>query len=136
MTTTYVDARAAIVGYFHPAITVAYPSIKVFYENTVQIDLDTVGTSFIQASVDFQDSVRQGVDASPFSRTYGVFTLRVFQKDGQGTKESLQMFDWLTSLLKYRKLGEVELECPRPGKKISRDGWQSFDLIVDFSMFM
>ena len=135
MTTTYVQARDAIIGYFHPAITAAYPSAKVFYENTVSVDLDSVGSSFIQASIDFQDSLRQGVDASPYSRTYGVFTLRVFQKEGQGTKESLQMFDWLTAALKYRKLGEVELECPRPDKKVSRDGWQSFDLVVEFSFF-
>lgn len=133
---TYVDARAAIIGYFHPAITAAYPATKVVYENTTQIDLDSVGNSFIQVSVDFQDSVRQGIDASPYSKTWGVLTLRVFQKEGQGTKETLQMFDWLTALLKYKKLGDVTLDCPHPGKKISRDGWSSADLVIDFELFM
>ena len=132
---TYVDARAAIIGYFHPAITAGYPTTKVFYENTTQIDLDSVGSSFIQVSIDFQDSIRQGIDASPYSKTWGVLTLRVFQKEGQGTKETLQMFDWLTALLKYRKLGDVTLDCPHPGKKISRDGWSSADLLVGFEMF-
>ena len=132
---TYVDARAAIIGYFHPAITAAYPATKVVYENTTQIDLDSVGNSFIQVSVDFQDSVRQGIDASPYSKTWGVLTVRIFSKEGTGTKETLQMFDWLTALLKYKKLGDVTLDCPHPGKKFSRDGWSSFDLIVDFEMF-
>ena len=133
--TTYVDARTAIVGYMHPAISTGFPTTKVFYENTVQVDLDTVGSSFIQVSVDFQDAVREGVDAMPYSKTYGVLTLRIFSKEGQGTKETLQMFDWLTSLLKYRILSGVTLDCPRPGKKVSRDGWSSADLIVDFSFW-
>ena len=133
---TYVDARAAIIGYFHPAITAAYPTTKVAYENTTQIDLDSVGNSFIQVSVDFQDSVRQGIDASPYSKTWGVLTVRIFSKEGTGTKETLQMFDWLTALLKYRKLGDVTLDCPHPGKKISRDGWSSADLVIDFELFM
>ena len=71
----------------------------------------------------------------PYSKTYGVLTLRIFSKEGQGTKETLQMFDWLTSLLKYRILSGVTLDCPRPGKKVSRDGWSSADLIVDFSFW-
>jgi hypothetical protein len=133
--TTYVEARDAIVGYLHPAWTAGYPGTKIIYENTLQVDLDSVGSSFIQVSIDFQDSMRQGVDASPISKTWGVVTLRLFTKEGTGTKVALQMFDWLTALMKYRKLGEVTLDCPRPGKKISRDGWSSADLIVDFSFW-
>ena len=134
--TTYVEAREAIVAYLHPAWVAAYPNVKIFYENTTQIDLDSVGASFLAVSIDFQDSVREGMDPSPISATYGVITLRLFSKEGQGTKTTLQMFDWLTALLKYKLLSGVTLDCPRPGKKISRDGWASADLIVDFSMFM
>jgi hypothetical protein len=58
--TTEVEARDAIVAYLHPAWVTAYPSIKVFYNNTVKVDLDTVGATFLRVSIDFTDSVAHG----------------------------------------------------------------------------
>ena len=130
--TTYVAAREAIVAHLHPAWVAAYPNVKILYENTVSVDLDSAGDSFLAVSIDFQDSMRLDIDASPMSKTWGVVTLRHFSKDGVGTKETLKRFDWLTALMKYKSLSGVTLDCPRPGKKSSRDGWSSFDLVVPF----
>ena len=130
--TTYVAAGEAIVTHLHPAWVVAYPNVPIFYENTVSVDLDAVGDSFLAVSIDFQDSMREGIDAAPISKTWGVLTLRHFSKEGVGTKETLKRFDWLTALMKYKDLSGVTLDCPRPGKKSSRDGWTSCDLIVPF----
>ena len=49
----------------------AYPTIKVFYNNTVKVDLDTVGTTFLRVSIDFTDSVPMGMDAIPITASYG-----------------------------------------------------------------
>ncbi len=133
--TTYVAARDAIVNYLNPAWTGAYPGIPIFYENTIQIDLDKVGDTFLSVSIDFQDSIREGVDASPISKTWGEITLRLFTKEGLGTRTTLQMYDYLTTLMKYRLLSGVTLDCPTPGKKIAKDGWASADLNVPFSFW-
>ena len=134
--TSYVDARDALVKHIHPAWLAGYPNVKIFYEQTTAVDLDTVGDNFIQVSIDFQDSMRMDIDADPTSKTWGVVTLRLFSKDGLGVRVGLQMFDWLTALMKYKTLAPgVTTGCPRPGKKVSRDGWSSCDLVVDFSFY-
>ncbi len=133
--TTYVQARDATVSYFNPAWTTAFPAVPVFYENTLQIDLDTVGSSFLTVSIDYTDSKQQDIDPSPITRTWGEVVLRLFVKEGGGIRNTLAMQDTLTALMKYRKLGDVTLECPAPGKKQSRDGWQSVDLNAPFFFF-
>ena len=133
--TTYVEARNAIVAYFNPKWVAAYPTIPVFYENTVQIDLDSVGDIFLTVSIDFTDSLRMGVDAAPGTETFGDVTLRLFTKEGTGTLRTLQVFDWLTATMKYKDLAGVTLGCPDPGPKVSKTGWLSSDLYVPFSFF-
>ena len=133
--TTYVEARTAIVAHINPAWLAAYPDVKLLYENAESVDLDTVGDSFMTVSIDFQDSMRMDMDLHPASKTWGVVTFRLFCKQGLGTMETLRRFEWLTTLMKYKTLSGVMLECPRPGKKVSRDGWSSSDLVVDFSFW-
>lgn len=135
--TTEVQARDTIVGYLNPAWTTVHPTVKIFYENTLKVDLDAVGSSFLRVRIDFTDSMRQGIDQSPFTASYGEVVLQLFSKDGQGTRDSLTKFSYLRGLMGYQDLpvsggGEVRLDCPRPGRKQSRNGWTSQDLIVPF----
>lgn len=135
--TTEVQARDTIVGYLNLAWTTAHPTVKIFYENTLKVDLDAVGSSFLRVRIDFTDSMRQGIDQSPFTASYGEVILQLFSKDGQGTRDSLTKFSYLRGLMGYQDLpvsggGEVRLDCPRPGRKQSRNGWTSQDLIVPF----
>lgn len=133
--TTYVQARDAIVAHLNPAWLAGYPGVRLFYENAVQIDLDSVGNNFLAVSIDFDDTIRMEINPNPTSKTYGIVTLRLFSKEGQGTRTTLQMFDWLTALMKYRDIGGVTLECPTPGPKQARDGWASYDLSVPFFFY-
>lgn len=133
--TTLVQARDAIVTYLHPAWVSAYPSVAVYYEDTTQVALDLVGDSFLLVSINFTDAIRQEIDAAPHTRIWGNVNLRLFAKEGSGTRKSLAMFDTLTSLMKYQQLSGVMLDAPTPGKVQKRDGWSSRDLNVPFSMF-
>lgn len=133
--TTYVAARDAIVAYLNPAWVSAYPSIPIYYENTTQIQLDKVGTGFLVVAINFTDTLRQGVDPSPISASYGEITLRLFTKEGQGIRTTLQRLDTLTNLMKYQGLSGVTLDCPTPGRKVSKDGWTSQDINVPFSFW-
>lgn len=133
--TTYVQARDAIVAYIDPAWKLAYPAVKVFYENTTHIQLDKVGPCFLTVSINFTDTLRQGIDRAPMSATYGEVTFRLFAKEGQGIRTTLQMLDALTAMVKYQELSGVTLDCPSPGRKTSKDGWTSQDLAVPFSFW-
>ena len=133
--TTEVQARDAIVAYFHPAWTTTYPTTPVYYENTVKIDLDSVGDAFLSVSIDFTDSVREGIDAAPITGSYGEVTFRMFAKEGVGVRNTLTKENYIRELMKYRELSGVTLDCPRHGRKQARDGWSSSDLIVPFQFW-
>lgn len=133
--TTEVEARDVLVGRLNPAWAGAYPGVELYYENTTQIDLDTVGSRFATASIDFTDSVRQGIDTDPITASYGVLTCRLFVKEGEGVKVALAMIGFLRTLMKYKELSGVTTDCPRVGKKVTKEGWSSTDLIVPFSFW-
>lgn len=133
--TTYVNARESLVTALNSALTSGFPGTKVFYENTTQIDLDKVGVMFVAVAIDFDDSIRMTIDPTATSKTFGEISLTVFAKEGQGTKSALQLFDFTTALLKYGSFGEVTTECPRPGRKISKQGWMSMELAVPFFFY-
>ena len=133
--TTYVAAREALVASFSAPWAAAWPGVPMYFENTTQIDVDTAPPVFVVASVDFTDGIRLDLDAAPTSKTFGDVTFRVFAKEGQGTKKALQVFDFLTALMKYKQFGGVTTECPLPGAKRSNQGWMSFDLNVPFFFY-
>lgn len=133
--TTTVEARDAIVSYFNPAWQTAFPTVPAFYENTTQIDLDSVGASFITVTVMFTDSKQQDIDPAPITRTWGEVLLRLFVREGAGIRNTLAMQDTLVGLMKYRKLGGVTIECPTFGRPQDRDGWKSKDIRVPFFFF-
>ena len=133
---TYVQAREALVTAINTAWSASYPTTKLFYENTTQIDLDTVGSVFVTVSIDFVDSVRMEIDEDPVSRTDGEVVFRIFAKEGVGTKGALQIKDFLTDTMKYRTLAGVETGCPAPGAKREHKGYVSRDLIVPFFFYI
>lgn len=132
--TTEVQARDTIIAFLHPAWISAYPTIKVFYE-TASVDLDAVGSTFLRVSIDFTDSLRQGIDLIPITGSYGEVLLQMFMKDGTGTRDPLIRMNSLRELLKYQQLTGVTLDCPRFGRVQSKSGWTSKDLIVPFQFW-
>lgn len=134
--TTYVEARDALVSHMNTNWPVLYPTVKVFYENTLSIDLDKVGAGFVKMSVDFLDAVQSDMDLGDEGHVVvGEVVLTLFYKAGTGVRETLQKKDALTLLFKKRTLGGVTTFVPRPGRKRDRDGWVSEELLVPFEFW-
>ncbi len=51
------------------------------------------------------------------------------------TKTALQVFDFLTALMKYQTFGGVTTDFPVPGAKRWNQGWMSSDLNVPFFFY-
>jgi hypothetical protein len=132
---TYVEARDVIVAYFNAAWVTTFPSVPVFYENTTQVDMDKVGPTFLSVSVDFEDARRLDIDPDPHTESFGSMGMRLFVKEGAGVRGVLAMQDALNSIMKYRRMGDLTLEVPVPGRKIQKDGWVSYDLTAPFRFF-
>lgn len=128
--TTYVQARDTLVTKIDDALMSSYPTLKVFWENTTEVDTNTVGNNFVQVEVNFQDSVDTTI-AADFMVT-GEVNFRLFYKQGQGSRQALALFDFLTSLMASQIVSGVTLLTPRPGRKDTSRGWASFDLNCPF----
>lgn len=130
--TTYVQARDTLVSEINTRLLADFPAVKVFYENTTQVDLNTVGDMFMLVSVDFLTAKQASVEYVPQRRTLGELTCRLMYKEGKGTRGALGFFDYLTTTFASKQFGGVTTRTPTPGKKQSKDGWAAFDLHVPF----
>ena len=140
--TTYVQARDNLVAYINTSLTTAFPTLKVIYENTLSVDLDSVGDSFMRIEIDFTDSIQSDIDMDrldptvlPGDETHGEVVFRYFVKEGVGTRATLEMQDTIRSMMKLRILGGVRTAIPTPGKKVLKQGWVENDIIVPFSFY-
>ena len=132
---SYTASRDLIVAFFDPAWKADHPEIPVFYEDTVAVSLDDAGSMFLTVSIPMTDAVRMGIDSAPCTEAFGEVVFRLFTKAGGGVRSSLVVFDYLTTLMKYRRLGDIALDVPVPGRTTSKDDWTSRDLVVSFRTF-
>ena len=131
--TTYVGARDALANHISTSLSTDYPTLKVFWENATKADPNTVGTSFLQVEIQFNDATDITID--PAAQIDGTVLFRLFYKEGQGTRQALGLFDYLSGKMAFTEnlnASGVTLTTPYPGRKRSKDGWASFDLVAPF----
>lgn len=130
--TTYVEARDAIVAHANQW-TLVYPGVPVFYENTVSVDLDSVGDYFLKVDIDFQDAVQMDLDLGDIGRLHtGEVQLTLFYKAGTGVRTTLASVDYLTTHWTAKNLSGVITGVPRPGSNPEKGGWVSQEILVPF----
>ena len=129
---TYTQCRDAIVALLHGDIAVDYPTLPVFWENTVAVDLDKVGDKFVRIELEFDDAEQLTVNGSPWHRTYGTVYFTLMVKDGTGTRSVLELYEYFTNLVKFKGATHYQFEVVRPGKRDARDGWRSYELCAPF----
>ena len=129
---TLVQARDAIVGKLNTAFTADKPTLKVFWENATQVDLNTAPSPFLLVEIDFVDSVQADMGATPITRHFGEVTFRLFAKEGQGTRGLLSLTDYLMGLMSRTTVSDITLETPSPGRKSTFGGWVEHQLEAPF----
>lgn len=130
--TTLVQSRDAIVALINTALSADYPTLKVFYENTLSVDLDTVGDRFVRVEVDFDDAAQLTINNNPEHRTYGSLYFTIFVKDGLGVRDTLVLMQYLSDVVKFKQTATYVFGTPRPGKRDARGGWHSYELVCPF----
>lgn len=130
--TTYVSARDALVALIHNAWTAQYPTVPVFYENAIRVDLDKAGESFLKVDIEFDKARQMTIELAPRHRVIGAIVLTLFAKDGTGVRTTLERLDFLTNVAKFKDIAGVKLQTPQPGSRAYKNGWRSYELIVPF----
>jgi len=130
--TTFVQSRDAIVTLIHTALQAQHPTLPVFWENTLAVNLDTVGTQFLRIEIDFDDAHQLTINDAPEHRTYGHVYFTVFVKEGAGSRSALVLFDSLSDLVKFQAAQRFVFGVPTPGRRDARDGWMSYELRAPF----
>jgi hypothetical protein len=128
----YVEIRDTIITALNTA-WVADQTAPIFYENTVEIDLDTVGGLFVACEIDFTDTVQADLGPSASSIIMGELMIRIFSKDGTGTRAGLALFDYATTQFQRKNISDVVMETATPGRKVSKNGWTSMEIFIPFS---
>lgn len=130
--TTYVQARDSIATLLASDFSANLPDLPVFWENTLEVDLDTVGDTFMRVLIDFDEAMKMTELGAPEHRVHGEVIFTVLTKEGKGTRHVLVLFDHITNVVKYCNTSKVQFQTPMPGRKDGRDGWLSFDLRAPF----
>jgi hypothetical protein len=131
----YTNIRDALVTYVATDWAANQSSVPLFFENTVQIDLDDVGDIFVACEIDFTDTVQADLGPGASSRIEGEVMFRVFTKEGTGTRVGLGLWDYLEPLLQRRVISSIVMETATPGRKMSKNGWTSMELFVPFHCY-
>ena len=126
---TLVTARTAIVTYLQANLPA---NTKIFYENTVEIDLNAQPDLFLLCIIDMTDTVRKNFDLVALRERFGEVIIRVFVREGKGTAGALGMVDFFEGKLSDLSIGDITFGTVRPSRKIKQDGWLMQDLVVDF----
>ena len=133
--TTLVQARDAIVTHIHTTLQTYLPTLPVFYENTVEVDVNTVGDQFVRVSVDFDHTFLATFSSDLIDRVVGTITFQIFTKEGKGTRSTLAIMDTLNAQMRHRLLGATTTGSCTEGRKESNSGWTSTELLVPFEYF-
>lgn len=133
--TTIVSARNTIASYIATKFATDKSSVKIFFENTEEIDLDAQGDMFVLCVIDFTDINRLNIDSVPMTRSFGEVIIRVFTREGLGVKDHLGMFDYVISILSHASLTGVTFETASPGPKQKDRGWLMADVLIPFYFF-
>jgi hypothetical protein len=129
---SYVQARDEIVTMLHADLVINKPGLPVFWENTLQVDLNVVADPFVRIEIDFDDAEQLTINNDPWHRVHGSIYVTVFTKEGGGTRHALELFDYFSNLAKFRLGTKFSSSTPRPGRKTAKQGWVSFELGVPF----
>lgn len=129
----YVEIRDTIITALNTAWAADQASTPIFYENTVEVDLDKVGSVFVACEIDFTDTVQADLGPAASSRIMGELMLRIFSKDGSGTRAGLTLFDYVTTQFQRKNISTVVMETATPGRKVSKNGWTSMEIFIPFN---
>jgi hypothetical protein len=135
MAITFVQARDLLVAHVNTTLQTHLPTLKVFYENTVAVDVNTVGDTFLQVEVSVEDSLLATVSSDLMDKVTGYVGFRLFLKEGKGTRAGLAIFDTLNAQMRHQDLGGVRTGTCSMGRKESRDGWLSMEFGAPFEYF-
>lgn len=135
MTISYTQARDALVTRVNTVLTTYLPGLKAYYENTVKVDINSVGDQFIQVEVSFEESQMATVDDSLVDAVYGFVGFRLFIKEGAGSRSAQSVFDTLNTHLRHQTLSGVRTYSAAFGRKETKDGWTAHEIGFPFHYY-
>ena len=131
--TTRVQARDAIVTLLNTHFTTNHPTLKVFWENTTEVNLDTVGDRFVRICIDWHQSRQITIEYKPSTRVVGYIRTTFFTKKGLGSRNTLALIDSFVSSVKYKRISPgITLECPSDVETVTQGNWESREVELRF----
>jgi hypothetical protein len=121
----------SVIGLIHPAVTVAYPSLGLAYENA---PFDRNNPPPLWAEIDFHytNASQIGPSGNPKTRQRGFVYVCVYAREGTGTKATTDVLGWFRKQLGYATPGPVRLQAPQIVSEPGVKGWHLRSIKVEF----
>lgn len=84
--------------------------LPIFYENTTEVDINTVAATFIKAKVNITATKRKHIGLPKRSRAFGTLMLTIFHRQAQGTVKILQLAEALRETFENTNINQIHLE--------------------------
>lgn len=123
--------RDAVVGYLRPLFTSSYPALTIFFDNEA-FDWNNAPETFVEVEIQFYDGQQVSLSSSPKRRLIGRIYTTVYARAGIGTREALQISDWLQNTLMFRTIGIITTEAPIPDGAAPGGGYYRVEASVPF----
>lgn len=103
----FQTTRALVVSDFAAAWTVAFPGVKIYYDNGPEPDLIRDSDPFVYVVFDTLGSDLASLGNSPLLRDEYLVSFTVYTKDGTGTQILGDAYDFLCGFFRNRRFGSV-----------------------------
>lgn len=135
MPVTYTQARDALVARVVSVLQVNAPTLPVIWDNAPAVDITSIGPSFVQVEVGFDDVDLATAGDDLVDHVMGTVGFRVFQKEFEGTRPVFVLMDVLNTQLRHLNVSGIATGSPYPGRREDRDGWLSFEFLLPFQYY-
>ncbi len=130
--TTHVEAHDALIAHIETILQAGYPTLAVYYENTLEIDLNTAPSMFLRVNLELSATNLITTDNTFLDRSFGEIVFSLSVKDGTGTRFILDIFDYLTRETRHENLSGVILGSASNGPKSVQPGWKTYTLLIPY----
>lgn len=121
----------SIRAFVNAPFVAAYPAVPIVYENA-GFDWNNPPPLFVTLEVLFLDGEQIGMAFSPKTRMRGTVYLNVYARQGTGSRASLGILDWFSTLLGYQQIGLAQMQAPMPNGTSPHKDWFCQELKFDF----
>ena len=109
-----------------------HPTVQAFYENGPVPDLERVSDVWIDSEIRWYGAKTVAMGERPRGRSTGALMVRVYCREGSGTRLPDVLCDELEELFRPRRIGGAVFDFPERLTPTEQMGWAKVGILAPF----